>query len=270
MTNPVIEEARRLAWTRKVRPDRVGNILRGILRKGERRTVLETPWGLKFYLDPMSNVGSSFLVEGDYEKETREIFQSHLRPGDVFVDIGANEGIFSCLGAQLVGPAGQVVAIEPQMRLKDVLEINFALNGVENARLVNKALSDEASVTLHLWPSSNTGASSVVRRYRWGGETAQVAATVSFPALMEECAVEKADFVKIDVEGYEKEVIESMLPAIRQGRVGKILLDYHVSVLRARGIDAAAIERQIETAGMRRVLPEISRGFSDYVLYAAG
>lgn len=59
-----------------------------------------------------------------------------------------------------------------------------------------------------------------------------------------------ADFVKVDVEGYEKEVVEGMVPAIGAGPVRALLLDYHASVLKKRGINSRDIENMVLAAGM--------------------
>ena len=265
MSDIAIAECRRLGWTRRVRPASLGSIVAKLLRGQEHRTIVATSWGLRFYLDPLSNLGSAFVERNDYEPQTRQILVDALREGDTFVDIGANEGVFSCLAAAKVGPRGKVVAVEPQQRLRDVLEINLALNGTRNCVLVMKALSDEPSVILRLFPTMNTGASSVVRRYRWS-RAKQITPTISFSDLLLENAVARADFVKVDVEGYEKEVADSMVPAIRSGKVKTLLLDYHASILASRGVRASDIHARLLAAGLTPVT-DGDPALAGYVLY---
>jgi hypothetical protein len=100
----------RLGWLRRLRPQILATHLAKILRTQE-RFITSTSWGLELYLDPLSSLGSAFFQTGDYEPDTRSIMNTALKPGDTFVDIGANEGVFSCL-------AGSVIAVEPQSRLE--------------------------------------------------------------------------------------------------------------------------------------------------------
>lgn len=72
-----------------------------------------------------------------------------LKPGDVFVDVGANIGYFSLLASKLVGPGGRVVAIEASPEVFDLLRRNLELNKAHNVRAVNVAISDrEGSLQL--------------------------------------------------------------------------------------------------------------------------
>ncbi|MBM3600864.1 MAG: FkbM family methyltransferase [Alphaproteobacteria bacterium] len=249
MIDDVIAEARRLGWTRWIRPASLRDICLRVLRSYEHRAIVATAWGLRFYLDPMSDLGEGFIEHGGYEPWTRRTIAEELRPGGVFIDLGAHEGVFSCLASSIVGPAGRVVAVEPQLRLADIFHINCALNRLENCRLISKALSDQPAAILHLWPRSNSGASSLVNPYAWGAVRRSVE-TMSFPALLETCQLSRVDLIKIDVEGYEKEVIDSMQPAIAAGQVRVMLVDYHASILRRRGISANDIHARLLAAGM--------------------
>src|SRR5215510_12901685 len=74
---------------------------------------------------------------------TERAFLNHcLRPGDVFVDVGANIGLFTLIAASRVGPAGRVVAFEPTGVTYTRLIYNARLNGFSKASCVNAALSD--------------------------------------------------------------------------------------------------------------------------------
>lgn len=222
--------------------------------------------GLKLYLDPTTHLGQSIINHGTYEAETIRLFRQHVKEGDVVLDIGANEGFFSALAKELAGPTGRVIAIEPQGRLQDILEINLALNGGAQARVVKAVIGeeDQGTVDINLYPSSNTGATSVVRRYRFRAKTEAVRTRTPASLLAEfDCCA--FDFVKIDVEGYEPEVVRSLAPLLEQKQVGKLLLDYHESILRMRGIDPVITHELVLKSGMRATEGMIGSG---YVLYA--
>ena len=93
------------------------------------------------------------LEEGvPYEEETTFAVYRILKPGDVFVDVGAHIGWFTLLAAEIVGPQGKVLAIEPEWknykRLQDNLELNNSNGNVEIARCV--ATSKNGRVWFHI------------------------------------------------------------------------------------------------------------------------
>ena len=77
-----------------------------------------------------------------YEAEIAEILIRALQPGDIMLDIGANVGVFSVLAAGLVGPAGRVVAFEPEDENRSRMATNLALNEVNNVTVVAAPVSD--------------------------------------------------------------------------------------------------------------------------------
>ena len=87
-----------------------------------------------------------------------------LRPGDVFIDGGANIGYYTVLGARAVGPSGTVVAIEAALSTANQLAHNLEMNGIANAFIVNKAIQgdpDVGAVELHI-TKGNFGMASLV------------------------------------------------------------------------------------------------------------
>ena len=75
------------------------------------------------------------------EPSVQRTLRAIIRPGDVFLDIGANVGFFTILGARLVGDSGSVVAFEPEPRNVAALRDNVALNDFANVTVVAAAVS---------------------------------------------------------------------------------------------------------------------------------
>jgi FkbM family methyltransferase len=123
-----------------------------------------------------------------------------LRPGDVFVDIGANIGYFSLLGALPVGDSGRVIAIEPTPPTVAKLEINLELNGLKNVKVHELAVLDRpGTVQIHQPHDDNIGANTLrpsghSKRY-W-----DVSATTLDDLLRGEPRIR---LVKLDLEGAE-------------------------------------------------------------------
>src|SRR5262245_15846414 len=135
---------------RRVRPAALARAIHSAL--SIERRVMKTPVG-RMWLDPVFGMGASVAETGSFEPEMEHTLATELRQGMTFVDLGANEGYFTIQGAKLVGPAGRVVAVEPQDRLIPVIERNLTLNDLDNVTIVNEAISDsERSMTLYLPP----------------------------------------------------------------------------------------------------------------------
>lgn len=252
----------------RVRPTVVSTLLMRLFAPVDRRRILSTTDGVKIYADPLSCLGETIWSTNTFEAETAAIFREFLRPGMAMLDVGANEGYFSVLAGMLCGPSGRVIAVEPQRRLQDLIEINSKLNGVSCIRVFQNGLGgDEGTqAVINLYPDRNNGASSVVSKHRFASET-QTFEFVSFATLLAAAERSCFDLVKVDVEGFEPEVVRHVLPHVRQGQIRTLLLDYHEAILQNRGIDSHAIHASLLEAGMRVERGDTTR-FSGYVLYS--
>lgn len=142
-----------------------------------------------------------------YESRFTRYFISLLRPGAVFVDIGANVGYYSLVAAPRVGPDGRIFAFEPMSepfaRLADNIRRN-RLTQVTPLKLALVALPQTA--VMGLVNRSNSGTASL------GLATVEAAQTESVECstldlLAESWNFDRLDLVKIDVEGFEQAVL---------------------------------------------------------------
>lgn len=242
---------RRYGWLKRIRPQSLAEPLYKLFGPYERRAIIN--WrGTSLYIDPFSHLGWCILNQGEYENAMCSLIENTLKPGSVFFDIGANEGIFSAMAARIVGADGLVVAVEPQSRLVDILAINIALNSSGPYRIIRSAIgeTDGASVSLSLGPLSNTGGSSIVRKYRWSRRN-EVVTTRRLDDIVEQIEGRQIDLVKIDVEGFEFEVVKSAKNALSQGKITTLAVDFHISHLKERDISPEEINEFICEAGYR-------------------
>ena len=254
-------------WLFRIRPQALAEPLYRLITPYERRRLVDW-YGLRLFLDPFSHLGRSLVLDDEYETEQCELVRQILPPGGTFIDIGANEGFFSSLAAKVVGPSGLVIAVEPQGRLGDVLEINLSLNGSGNFRIYNAAISeiDGGTVEISLTPTSNTGATSAVRKYRWSRKFETVP-TRTVDALILENKLHQVDLMKIDVEGFELEVVKSAGQALADRKVKTLAVDYHQGILQARGVSVETIHRRIAECGYGVIRGNAMEG--GYVVYKA-
>jgi FkbM family methyltransferase len=135
-----------------------------------------------------------------------------LRPGDVFVDVGANMGYFSVLAAQGVRPAGGVVAIEPEPTTFKKLTTNVALNRGANVRAVQSAAgAREGTVPFYRAPWNDAENSTVANPEL---EPAGEVEALPLARLLSEAEMAHTRLVKVDVEGGEWDVIAGLVPDI--------------------------------------------------------
>ena len=123
--------AQRYGWIQGIKPKTLASRLGSLLLSQDRRRVVGTRMGIRLYLDPLSHLGQQILRYGVYEPKTYDIVRSRLRPDDVFVDVGANEGVSSAVAGKIVGEQRAVVAIEPQAGVRGIIEINCRLNDLQ-------------------------------------------------------------------------------------------------------------------------------------------
>jgi FkbM family methyltransferase len=141
----------------------------------------------------------------------------YLPPGGTGMDVGANAGVISLEMADRVGPEGCIHAFEPNPEAYRLLADAIADNGLqERLRLYPQALGREAaSLTLSI-PVVNNGAASV--REPLPGEEAITIPVVAFEAWWADRDRTPIDFVKVDVEGFEPEVVAALHPMLERDR----------------------------------------------------
>lgn len=213
-----------------------------------RRTLIHTADGV-FFLDPVSNLGFEITRTGEYEPGMARILRKHLFEGSTFVDLGANEGYFTVLGAACCGSAGTVLAIEPQMRLLDIIAENLRLNNIQGVRIANVAVTDHSgTAVLHLASDTNSGSSGLHRVTKYKVPTQDVKATTLSQLLSEE-RIQTVDLLKVDIEGFEYEALLGSKDLFKQQRVRALALELHPWILRARGKDIDDITSMLRICG---------------------
>ncbi|MGW0825426.1 FkbM family methyltransferase [Streptomyces sp. NPDC002845] len=184
------------------------------LREHPRRRVVETRSGARFAVDTRDLIQRYLYLFGVWEPHMTSWLQRRLRPGDGFVDVGANVGVFSVLAAQLVGDKGRVAAIEASPVLHRRLVQQARLNGCGNIRAVNAAVSDRRGIlTFVLASSRNMGANSIVP-YDGPAESMFEIEAFPLPELLDPAEIATARVIKIDVEGAEGSVVRGLAPVL--------------------------------------------------------
>lgn len=135
-------------------------------------------------------------------------------PGHVVLDAGAFCGEITIELALRVGPAGHVYAFEPNPVGLDFLKRNLALHGLTNVTLVPHALW-ENTTTLKFASTADSGASLASLFDRPAEKATQIEISALSPADAFARIGRVPDFIKMDIEGAEVEVLAAMAPLLR-------------------------------------------------------
>jgi len=106
----------------------------------------KTRYGQLLYPDKDTSIGKALTHYGECHYEKIEFLKSHINPGDVVIDVGADIGLITIPLAQKLGDSGYIVAFEQQLLLYYTLCGNIALNNLNNAHAFLRIVSDENGV----------------------------------------------------------------------------------------------------------------------------
>lgn len=168
--------------------------------------------GHRIHFDPATDVGIQLLVTGRFEAEALAQCTRFIRADGVVIDVGANVGVHSVHYASLV-PRGTVIAFEPSRTTFALLLRN--VRGLPNVIPLNVALADTSGVRRFHVAQDNahsglkdTGRKRILRE-EW------VAGFAGDELLAPLLRNRRVDLVKIDVEGFETEVLLGMQQLLR-------------------------------------------------------
>jgi FkbM family methyltransferase len=180
-----------------------------------------------------------WLNGSGYETRYDNAFITALQPGNCVWDVGANVGYYTQLFADRIGPSGQVIAFEPS-------PINFqhlqrACGDRHNVKLMALGLGHEDSEVSFLQGSDDLGASSrIVDPISVKPEVAiETVKIKTGSGLIQSHQVPLPNAIKIDVEGFELEVLQGMANQLANPALSLIGIEVHFTILQGRGLGAA-------------------------------
>ncbi|MFF2805687.1 FkbM family methyltransferase [Streptomyces sp. NPDC058000] len=186
----------------------------GLRQNPRRDQVVRTRYGFRVRVATTEDlIQRSILVHGCWEPQVSAFIAARLTPGSGLVDVGANLGYYSLLAAQLVGPEGMVVAVEPAPEMHSALRANIDLNGFSHVRAVRCAITAEpGEVRLFVPHAGNLGATSLIQPDRHEAELRVPGLPMTEAVTAEE--FRRARIIKIDVEGAEGTVLAGLVPLL--------------------------------------------------------
>jgi FkbM family methyltransferase len=180
---------------------------------------------LQVELHPNDYLSRAVYISGLYEPPTMLALQRLLAPGGVFIDIGANAGLFSMVASRWLGASGRVYSFEPSAREYRRLIRHLELNALENITTMQKAIGrSEGSARLRVAAFPNAGLNTVGAAFAYEGVAIERFETVVMTTLdrfAREAALQRIDAIKLDIEGAEpaalagaRDVLKRFRPAL--------------------------------------------------------
>ncbi len=191
----------------------------------------------KFGLIPLLNRAKTVLFgQKNYEEAFDSALMSELKAGDVIYDIGANIGDYTEKFAQRVGEHGRVVAFEPSPAA--CLKISARCQKLRQVQVFQIALADhETTMPLHLGDSLDSPVSSLATTIGAGKRRTQTidVAVHRADAFVTREKLRAPNLIKIDVEGFEPEVLDGFGAMLSEATLRAVFLEVHFTILDARG-----------------------------------
>ena len=185
----------------------------------------------RMYVDITDDLVGAVIARGGFEPHVTRAIANTLRPGDTFLDLGANIGYFSLLAASRVGPTGHVIGFEARPDNVSLARLSVRENGFRNVTLHNLAVSERDS-QLRMHAPDHTSLSEVVDGSVEGTEHFVVIQAVALDDAL--AALPRLDVVKMDIDGGELRAVRGMRGVLRRHRP-KLFFEFAPYVLRELG-----------------------------------
>jgi FkbM family methyltransferase len=184
-------------------------------------------YGHKMFFDPDdAGLHLDRLVGAPLSDAGGEVvfLRENLRPGQVFVDVGANVGFLTLVAARQVGPKGQVFAFEPGPLNFALLSANVAVNHYRNITLENAAVTDRSgTINLHVCATGGSDNRVTGAIAEGSGRECVPVRSVALDDYLQDKAV---DLIKIDVQGAEPMVMQGMARLMSESRNLQVMIEY--------------------------------------------
>ena len=201
----------------------------------------------RIYADLGTPLGLQLYRYGHRDPDI-ELVGRLLSRGDVFVDGGANVGLFTLVAAERVGKLGKVLAFEPGRVVRLRLLENVVLNGFQQVVVMPFALSSQpGEARLRVFDSAGAGLNHLVSGPNDDGDVETVACTTLDAAIVDGDRP-RLRLVKLDLEGAEYDALSGASAILRESRPD-ILLEVEPAHLRRMGSNPDAIASLLRQTG---------------------
>jgi FkbM family methyltransferase len=194
-----------------------------IFNKGKRAVIFKIHKNRMLLSLDDSGISRELMLHRTREPVSTGTLKSILKKGDVVLDIGANIGYYALMEAHIVGENGKVYACEPVPDTFKILKKNTRLNGFRNIALFKQAFADE-NKEVDMYVSSKSNIAAMIKRVAHDKGRIKVS-TITVDDFLKD--KETPSFLRMDVEGYETEIIKGMSEVLKNNALKNIFIEIH-------------------------------------------
>lgn len=169
---------------------------------------IRLPWG-GWWLAGNDVISRRFRLGKGFEEAEQRLLMHLLQPGMTVLDVGAHNGLYTLLANKRVGAQGRVIAFEPSRREQKRLRLHLRINGISGVRVEPFALgASEGTADLYV-PQGRSTSFNSLRPPAVSEPIKLVCVPVTtLDRYLEKVQIDTVDFVKLDVEGAELDVLK--------------------------------------------------------------
>ncbi|MBY9007039.1 MAG: FkbM family methyltransferase [Candidatus Lokiarchaeota archaeon] len=194
--------------------------------KGE--TIWPTVYGFNFFL----NFKNKNIIEqgiyryGAYEAGIINVIRNYLKPGDTFMDIGSNIGIISLAASQIVGDNGHIYSFEPEPDTFFFFKKNISLNNIKNITAFKHGLGS-IKETKNIYYHEEYGNSTFIKLENNKNKPIEKKVFIdTLDNVIKDNNIKRIKMIKIDVEGWEFEVLKGAERLLKSKNAPIISIEY--------------------------------------------
>ena len=202
------------------------------------------------------------IIRGKFELGERTLLARLLKPGDVFVDVGANIGLFAVIAGKCVGLRGLVLAVEPSLPTCKILQSQIDLNKLQNVKICQVGISKESG-ELELFQGTNINDTfNSFSPPIWEGEyTPTKVPVITFDTLVaQHLAGRSIRLVKIDTEGWECQVLAGGGSIFASPDAPELIIEFCDKALLASASSCEALYNALRSLGYTTFVIDMENG----------
>ena len=178
-------------------------------------------------------ISRTLLLFGERELEHKYILENCLKENMTVLDIGSNIGYYPLIELNKIKNTGKLISVEPSPEnyemLKKNLILNNFLNSETNIKIYNIAISEKSEIKkFYISNYSNLNSFHLEKDNKYLNEASFI--NVKTKSILDISEGKKIDFIRMDVEGHEVEVISGMMNGIKSSKLAPtIIFETHIS-----------------------------------------
>lgn len=203
--------------------------------------VVTDKYGIRSILYPWDTVSLKKTKQRDFYDDEFGAIKKLVSSGDLVLDIGANVGLHTAFMGKIIGSTGQVHAFEPVPQTYRFMLENIALNQLDNTKPQMLAVGNSnRTLKMSIFPEQFSAWNTFGKPQFEGIESVESidVRTTTLDNYCDENEIKQIDFLKIDVEGFELQVLDGAKKMLSTGRIKS--LSFEISQIPLQGAGANA------------------------------